>query len=78
MAINRMNGQFLGNRAIRVNWASQRTDDKQTPSSTSSTPSSSSAPPSSPAQTYEAILSQAPSFNTTVYIGNVTPDTNRS
>jgi nucleolysin TIA-1/TIAR len=55
-------GEFLGSRAIRVNWASQKNEEKAAPVNTLS---------------YEMILAQSPSFNTTVYVGNITPDTTR-
>jgi len=55
-------GETLGSRAIRVNWASQRNDEKAAPTNS---------------LTYEAILAQSPTYNTTVYVGNISPDTTR-
>ncbi|KAG8219985.1 polyadenylate-binding protein [Butyriboletus roseoflavus] len=75
-AIATMNGEWLGSRAIRVNWANQKTQ-------------GASAPPPRPAGTlgtapapinfqggplsYEAVVQQTPSYNTTVYVGNLVP-----
>ena len=59
-ALSEMNGEWLGSRAIRVNWANQKTlgqgsDGGQAPD-------------------LQAVLSQATPNNTTVYVGNLTPD----
>ena len=75
-AIATMNGEWLGSRAIRVNWANQKTQ-------------GGAAPPPRPAGTlgtapapinfqggplsYEAVVQQTPSYNTTVYVGNLVP-----
>ncbi|KAF8649736.1 hypothetical protein AX16_005507 [Volvariella volvacea WC 439] len=78
-AIATMNGEWLGSRAIRVNWANQKTQ---------GTPASSSAPVAprpvggtAPAPinfqggplSYEAVVQQTPAYNTTVYVGNLVP-----
>ncbi|KAJ1672810.1 E3 ubiquitin-protein ligase pub1 [Spiromyces aspiralis] len=60
-AINTMNGEWLGNRAIRVNWANQKIPANR----------SHAHQPLS----YEAVLAQTSEFNCTVYVGNLTPYT---
>ncbi|GAA5953872.1 hypothetical protein JCM21900_005497 [Sporobolomyces salmonicolor] len=78
-AIATMNGEWLGSRAIRVNWANQKnTAASGAPGATGGSGMTSSmasggggyggAPTS-----YEAVLAQAPSFNTTIYVGNLVP-----
>ena len=71
-AIATMNGEWLGSRAIRVNWANQKTQ---------------GAPPrpggagGAPAPinfqggplSYETVVQQTPAYNTTVYVGNLVP-----
>jgi len=79
-AIATMNGEWLGSRAIRVNWANQKTQ---------------GAPPvggmgqgqprggmgGAPAPinfqggplSYESVVQQTPAYNTTVYVGNLVP-----
>jgi nucleolysin TIA-1/TIAR len=55
-----MTGVFLGSRAIRCNWANQK---------------SAAKPSQSKSSDYESILYQTPSTNTTIYVGNIAPDT---
>ncbi|KAJ2961261.1 hypothetical protein NQZ79_g3504 [Umbelopsis isabellina] len=57
-AISTMNGEWLGSRAIRCNWANQK---------------AAGASGGSPAQSlsYESVLAQTPPHQTTVYIGNL-------
>lgn len=83
-AIATMNGEWLGSRAIRVNWANQKT---QGGPPTSSSPSRitgggiSSMMGSAPAPinfqggplSYESVVQQTPQYNTTVYVGNLVP-----
>ncbi|KAI9208800.1 uncharacterized protein BJ171DRAFT_405830, partial [Polychytrium aggregatum] len=64
-AIAQMNGEWLGSRPIRVNWANQRTTN----------PAPTANILTGPSLSYEATLSQASSFNTTVYVGNLAPNT---
>jgi len=59
-ALTEMNGEWLGNRAIRCNWANQ----KVTTSSTDLIHNNS----------FDSVLAGASPSNTTVYIGNLTPD----
>ncbi|KAI1305561.1 hypothetical protein EDD11_004946 [Mortierella claussenii] len=67
-AIMSMNGQALGNRAIRCNWASQRGMPGPTfhhhPGMHHHTGNS-----------FKMVVSQTPPFNTTVYVGNLPPHT---
>jgi nucleolysin TIA-1/TIAR len=60
-AIRDMNGEWLGSRAIRVNWANQRSMQQQ------------QARPGSNLD-YEAVFNAAPPTNLTVYVGNVASD----
>lgn len=83
-AIATMNGEWLGSRAIRVNWANQKTQGG--PSASSSSPSritggGGSMMGSAPAPinfqggplSYESVVQQTPQYNTTVYVGNLVP-----
>lgn len=81
-AIATMNGEWLGSRAIRVNWANQKTQ---------GSPAVAAAPPrpggvgagagGAPAPinfqggplSYESVVQQTPAYNTTVYVGNLVP-----
>ncbi|KAI8979722.1 hypothetical protein BDF20DRAFT_871259 [Mycotypha africana] len=62
-AIASMNGEQLGSRSIRVNWATQK--------------SHNDAPPPRPGQQlpYEIVLQQTPAYVTSVYVGNLPPNT---
>ncbi|KAJ1921956.1 E3 ubiquitin-protein ligase pub1 [Mycoemilia scoparia] len=62
-AIGVMNGEWLGNRAIRVNWANQKN------------PASRPQGKTPVSLSYEAVLTQTSEFNTTVYVGNLSPNT---
>lgn len=81
-AIATMNGEWLGSRAIRVNWANQKTQ--------GAAPGGMAAPPrpgggggggSAPAPinfqggplSYESVVQQTPAYNSTVYVGNLVP-----
>jgi nucleolysin TIA-1/TIAR len=86
-AIATMNGEWLGSRAIRVNWANQKTQGAPAGSS----PPHSSGPigggsmgggaGSAPAPinfqggplSYESVVQQTPAYNSTVYVGNLVP-----
>jgi len=59
-AMRMMTGVFLGSRAIRCNWANQK---------------SAAKPSTSKSSDYESVLYQTPSTNTTIYVGNIAPDT---
>ena len=68
-ALREMNGEWLGGRAIRCNWANTR------PGRGGVTP----APVNAPAPSdIAAIAAQQPLTNTTTYIGNLAPDVTES
>lgn len=75
-AIAAMDGEWLGSRAIRCNWANQKgqTAGQQPVSMVTSIPTYQVRPGFSQ-QAYEAILAQTPSWQTTCYIGNIAPST---
>jgi len=86
-AINTMNGEWLGSRAIRVNWANQKNAGLEggMPSGGSASPMTSGgggggggAGGASGPLTYESALAGAPQFNTTIYVGNLTPYTSQA
>ncbi|KAI8326201.1 hypothetical protein GQ54DRAFT_241594, partial [Martensiomyces pterosporus] len=60
-AINSMNGEWLGSRAIRVNWANQKASAKPKHEPHNAQPLS-----------YDVVLGQTAQYNTTVYVGNLT------
>ncbi|KAF9425719.1 hypothetical protein BGZ94_007287 [Podila epigama] len=64
-AITAMNGQILGNRAVRCNWASQR--GMPGPAFHGMQHHGGNA--------FKMVSDQAPQFNTTVYVGNLPPHT---
>ncbi|GAA6060245.1 hypothetical protein JCM10212_003485 [Sporobolomyces blumeae] len=86
-AIATMNGEWLGSRAIRCNWANQKNN--QGGGGGGGGPSGANASGggsgmagsmsgggggySSGPATYESVVSQTPSFNTTIYVGNLVP-----
>jgi len=79
-AIATMNGEWLGSRAIRVNWANQKTQGAPPGASPGSHPSSGGmggAPAPINFQggplSYESVVQQTPAYNTTVYVGNLVP-----
>jgi nucleolysin TIA-1/TIAR len=77
-AIATMNGEWLGSRAIRVNWANQKTQGGPATTSTGSPMSSSGTAPApmnfmGGPLSYETVVTQTPAFNTTVYVGNLVP-----
>jgi len=81
-AIATMNGEWLGSRAIRVNWANQKTQGAPAVGSGSGggRPGGGSAG-GAPAPmnfsggplSYESVVQQTPAFNSTVYVGNLVP-----
>jgi len=85
-AIATMNGEWLGSRAIRVNWANQKTQGAPgtgqpgAPTTPTAAPRPSGAG-GAPAPinfqggplSYESVVQQTPAFNTTVYVGNLVP-----
>jgi nucleolysin TIA-1/TIAR len=86
-AIATMNGEWLGSRAIRVNWANQKT--QGAPPVTTNRPQgggsiSLGAPAPAPINfaggpiSYESVVQQTPAYNSTVYVGNLTPYTTQA
>lgn len=59
-ALQEMNGEWLGNRAIRCNWANQKQMSGMESNSAD----------------YETVFNQSPPTNTTVYVGNLAPEIN--
>lgn len=82
-AILHMNGEYLGSRAIRCNWASQKQANSAhrkalVPVSGGGLGGGMPGHPTlglMPSNSYELIVNQAPSWQTTVYIGNLAPYT---
>lgn len=78
-AIATMNGEWLGSRAIRVNWANQKTQGGPSSTSTGSPISSGGGTAPAPMNflggplSYETVVQQTPAYNTTVYVGNLVP-----
>jgi nucleolysin TIA-1/TIAR len=81
-AIATMNGEWLGSRAIRVNWANQKTQGAPgggMPSGGMGGGGMGGGMGGSPmgfsagGGSYEQIVTQTPAFNTTVYVGNLVP-----
>lgn len=78
-AIATMNGEWLGSRAIRVNWANQKTQGAAGgPVVTSPRPAATGSAPApinfqGGPLTYEGVVQQTPAYNTTVYVGNLVP-----
>lgn len=78
-AIATMNGEWLGSRAIRVNWANQKTQGGGgapgmptttiMPTGTAPAPVNFQGGPLS----YETVVQQTPAYNSTVYVGNLVP-----
>jgi len=86
-AIATMNGEWLGSRAIRVNWANQKT--QGAPPVTTNRPQGGggfNAGQVAPApisfgggpSSYDSIVQQTPAYNSTVYVGNLTPFTTQA
>jgi nucleolysin TIA-1/TIAR len=80
-AIATMNGEWLGSRAIRVNWANQKTQGSGGGGMPSSAPSMMGSAGTAPAPinfqggplSYETVVQQTPAYNSTVYVGNLVP-----
>jgi nucleolysin TIA-1/TIAR len=60
-----MNGEWLGSRAIRCNWATQK--------------GQTATPPPQPGQQlpYEVVIHQTPAYVTSIYVGNLLPNVSR-
>ncbi|KAL1407734.1 E3 ubiquitin-protein ligase pub1 [Vanrija albida] len=83
-AIATMNGEWLGSRSIRVNWANQKTQTGGSrsiamPSGAGGGPAAGGGfPPAAGPLTFEQIAAQTPDYNTTVYVGNLIPYTTQA
>ncbi|SPO00564.1 related to PUB1 - major polyadenylated RNA-binding protein of nucleus and cytoplasm [Cephalotrichum gorgonifer] len=81
-ALSSMDGEWLGSRAIRCNWANQKGQpsiaQQQAMSAMGMTPTTPFGHHQFPANgmaSYEMVLAQTPSWQTTIYVGNLTPYT---
>jgi nucleolysin TIA-1/TIAR len=76
-AIATMNGEWLGSRAIRVNWANQKTQGAPGGGPAPRPGGVGGAPAPMNFQggplTYETVVQQTPAYNSTVYVGNLVP-----
>jgi nucleolysin TIA-1/TIAR len=80
-AIATMNGEWLGSRAIRVNWANQKTQGPAGVPAASPRPAGGPVGGTAPAPlnfqggplSYESVVQQTPAYNSTVYVGNLVP-----
>lgn len=82
-AIATMNGEWLGSRAIRCNWATQKgksihhciTSDQVIYAHAGQT----ATPAPQPGQQlpYEVVIHQTPAYVTSIYVGNLPPNINR-
>lgn len=81
-ALSSMDGEWLGSRAIRCNWANQKGQPSmaqqqamQAMGMTPTTPYGHHQFPAHGVASYEVILGQTPNWQTTCYVGNLTPYT---
>ena len=74
-AIATMNGEWLGSRAIRVNWANQKTQGGMPAPARPAGAGGAPAPINfmGGPLSYETVVQQTPAFNSTVYVGNLVP-----
>lgn len=84
-ALSSMDGEWLGSRAIRCNWANQKgqpsISQQQAMAAmgmTPTTPFGHHQFPSQGVQSYEMVVNQTPSWQTTCYVGNLTPYTTQN
>lgn len=85
-ALSAMDGEWLGSRAIRCNWANQKGQPSMVPqqemtSPIQLTPASRFGQYAQPTQgslSYNSVVSQTPHWQTTVYVGNLTPYTTQN
>jgi len=84
-ALSSMDGEWLGSRAIRCNWANQKGQpsfaQQQAMVSmgmTPTTPFGHHSFPTQGAQSYEMVVQQTPQWQNTVYVGNLTPYTTQN
>ena len=82
-ALNSMNGEWLGSRAIRCNWANQKGQpsvSQQQAMTAMGMPAAFGHHhfPSQGMQSYDMVLHQTPRWQTTCYVGNLTPYTSQN
>lgn len=84
-ALSSMDGEWLGSRAIRCNWANQKGQPSMTQQQTMvatgltpTTPFGHHHFPTHGVQSYDMIVQQTPQWQTTVYVGNLTPYTTQN
>ncbi|GAP89184.1 putative RNA recognition domain-containing protein [Rosellinia necatrix] len=84
-ALSSMDGEWLGSRAIRCNWANQKGQPSiaqqqalQAMGMTPTTPYGHHHFPTHGIQSYDMIVNQTPGWQTTCYVGNLTPYTTQS
>lgn len=84
-ALSSMDGEWLGSRAIRCNWANQKgqpsISQQQMMTSTGLTPTTPFGHhhfPTHGVQSYDMIIQQTPQWQTTCYVGNLTPYTTQN
>ncbi|KAF2197019.1 hypothetical protein GQ43DRAFT_226605 [Delitschia confertaspora ATCC 74209] len=86
-ALSSMDGEWLGSRAIRCNWANQKgqpsISQQQAMASMGMTPTTPYSAghhhfPTHGVQSYDMIVQQTPQWQTTCYVGNLTPYTTQS
>lgn len=84
-ALNTMDGEWLGSRSIRCNWANQKGQPSNSQQAamaamgmTPTTPFGHHHFPTHGIQSYDMIVQQTPQWQTTVYVGNLTPYTTQN
>ncbi|KAL8699683.1 MAG: hypothetical protein Q9201_005868 [Fulgogasparrea decipioides] len=84
-ALSSMDGEWLGSRAIRCNWANQKgqpsISQQQAMSAMGMTPTTPFGHhhfPTHGVQSYDMIVQQTPQWQTTCYVGNLTPYTTQN
>lgn len=84
-ALSSMDGEWLGSRAIRCNWANQKgqpsISQQQAMSAMGMTPTTPFGHhhfPTHGVQSYDMVVQQTPHWQTTCYVGNLTPYTNQN
>jgi len=84
-ALSSMDGEWLGSRAIRCNWANQKgqpsISQQQAMASMGMTPTTPFGHhhfPTHGVQSYDMVVAQTPGWQTTCYVGNLTPYTSQS
>ncbi|KEY79609.1 nuclear and cytoplasmic polyadenylated RNA binding protein pub1 [Aspergillus fumigatus] len=84
-ALNAMDGEWLGSRAIRCNWANQKgqpsISQQQAMAAMGMTPTTPFGHhhfPTHGVQSYDMVVQQTPQWQTTCYVGNLTPYTTQN